>query len=152
MVRKHDGWWRMCVDFTYFNKFCPKYCYPLPVIDQKVEERVEYTVESLSLGHTGRTTVRMTSRKGKKRVSPSSSERTIEDRPTPSSAMVAEYGPDTNWVARPPLLMVNVPRIATDELASEMTIIEVANCRATFHIPTNVEIRNLIAQFELESK
>lgn len=37
MVRKHDGWWRMCVDFTYFNKFIPKYCYPLPVIDQKVE-------------------------------------------------------------------------------------------------------------------
>nr|XP_043639376.1 uncharacterized protein LOC122610450 [Erigeron canadensis] len=33
MVRKHDGGWRMCVDFTNINKACPKDCYPLPKID-----------------------------------------------------------------------------------------------------------------------
>ncbi|GJW78582.1 hypothetical protein Tco_0140264 [Tanacetum coccineum] len=33
MVRKHDGSWRMCVDFTDLNKACPQDCYPLPEID-----------------------------------------------------------------------------------------------------------------------
>ncbi|GJU71404.1 hypothetical protein Tco_1262809 [Tanacetum coccineum] len=33
MVKKHDGSWRMCVDFTDLNKSCPKDCYPLPEID-----------------------------------------------------------------------------------------------------------------------
>ena len=37
MVRKSDGGWRMCVDFTNINKACPKDCYPLPEIDWKVE-------------------------------------------------------------------------------------------------------------------
>ncbi|GJX66619.1 reverse transcriptase domain-containing protein [Tanacetum coccineum] len=37
MVKKHDGSWRMCVDFTDLNKSCPKDCYPLPEIDWKVE-------------------------------------------------------------------------------------------------------------------
>ncbi|GJY68355.1 hypothetical protein Tco_0471337 [Tanacetum coccineum] len=33
MVKKHDGSWRMCVDFTNLNKACPQDCYPLPEID-----------------------------------------------------------------------------------------------------------------------
>nr|GEU43837.1 reverse transcriptase domain-containing protein [Tanacetum cinerariifolium] len=37
MVKKNDGGWRMCVDFTYKNKACPKDCYPLPEIDWKIE-------------------------------------------------------------------------------------------------------------------
>ncbi|GKF10449.1 reverse transcriptase domain-containing protein, partial [Tanacetum coccineum] len=37
MVKKSDGSWKMCVDFTYINKACPKDCYPLPEIDWKVE-------------------------------------------------------------------------------------------------------------------
>ncbi|GJU50827.1 hypothetical protein Tco_1220382 [Tanacetum coccineum] len=37
MVKKSDGGWRMCVDFTYINKACPKDCYPQPEIDWKVE-------------------------------------------------------------------------------------------------------------------
>ncbi|XP_071688150.1 uncharacterized protein [Rutidosis leptorrhynchoides] len=28
MVKKSDGGWRMCVDFTNINKACPKDCYP----------------------------------------------------------------------------------------------------------------------------
>ncbi|GKG13771.1 hypothetical protein Tco_0350731, partial [Tanacetum coccineum] len=35
-VKKSDGGWRMCVDFTDINKVCPKDCYPLPEIDWKV--------------------------------------------------------------------------------------------------------------------
>nr|GEU80325.1 reverse transcriptase domain-containing protein [Tanacetum cinerariifolium] len=37
MVKKHDGSWRMCVDFKYLNKACPKDGYPLPEIDWNVE-------------------------------------------------------------------------------------------------------------------
>lgn len=33
MVKKPDNSWRMCVDYTDLNKYCPKDCYPLPVID-----------------------------------------------------------------------------------------------------------------------
>ncbi|GJY75751.1 reverse transcriptase domain-containing protein [Tanacetum coccineum] len=42
MVTKHDGSWRMCVDFTNLNKTCPKDCYPLSKIDWKVESLCEY--------------------------------------------------------------------------------------------------------------
>lgn len=37
MVKKVNGPWRMCVDFTDLNKACPKDCYPLPRIDQLVD-------------------------------------------------------------------------------------------------------------------
>ncbi|XP_071687093.1 uncharacterized protein [Rutidosis leptorrhynchoides] len=37
LVKKPDGSWRMCVDFTDINKACPKDNYPLPEIDWKVE-------------------------------------------------------------------------------------------------------------------
>ena len=30
LVKKTNGKWRMCVDFTYLNKACPKDSYPLP--------------------------------------------------------------------------------------------------------------------------
>nr|GEW34223.1 reverse transcriptase domain-containing protein [Tanacetum cinerariifolium] len=36
MVKKHDGSWRMCVDFTDLNRACPQDCYPLPEIDWKM--------------------------------------------------------------------------------------------------------------------
>ena len=37
LVKKANGKWRMCVDFTYMNKACPKYSYPLPNIDALVD-------------------------------------------------------------------------------------------------------------------
>ncbi|GKA85058.1 reverse transcriptase domain-containing protein [Tanacetum coccineum] len=37
MVKKHDGSWRMCVDFKDLNKACLKDGYPLLEIDWKVE-------------------------------------------------------------------------------------------------------------------
>ncbi|GKA02152.1 hypothetical protein Tco_0674817 [Tanacetum coccineum] len=42
MVKKHDGSWRMCVDFTDLNKACPQDCYPLPEINWKVESLCGY--------------------------------------------------------------------------------------------------------------
>nr|GEV17333.1 reverse transcriptase domain-containing protein [Tanacetum cinerariifolium] len=42
MVKKHDGSWRMCVDFKDLNKACPQDCYPLPEIDWKVESLCGY--------------------------------------------------------------------------------------------------------------
>nr|ABB47124.1 retrotransposon protein, putative, Ty3-gypsy subclass [Oryza sativa Japonica Group] len=37
LVRKSNGKWRMCVDFTDLNKACPKDDFPLPRIDQLVD-------------------------------------------------------------------------------------------------------------------
>ena len=42
MVKKANGKWRMCVDFTDLNKACPKDSFPLPRIDQLVESTVEH--------------------------------------------------------------------------------------------------------------
>nr|GEX19617.1 reverse transcriptase domain-containing protein [Tanacetum cinerariifolium] len=42
MVKKHDGSWRMCVEFTNLNKACLQDCYPLPKIDWKVESLCGY--------------------------------------------------------------------------------------------------------------
>jgi len=36
-VKKANGKWRMCVDFTDLNKACPKDSYPLPSIDTLVD-------------------------------------------------------------------------------------------------------------------
>ena len=33
MVKKANGKWRMCVDFTDLNNACPKDSFPLPRID-----------------------------------------------------------------------------------------------------------------------
>ena len=37
IVKKANGKWRMCVDFTNLNKACPKDSYPLLCIDQLVD-------------------------------------------------------------------------------------------------------------------
>ena len=37
MVKKSNGKWRMCVDFTYLNNACPKDSFPLPRTDQLVD-------------------------------------------------------------------------------------------------------------------
>ncbi|WVZ52205.1 hypothetical protein U9M48_003288 [Paspalum notatum var. saurae] len=37
MVKKKNGKWRMCVDYTSLNKACPKDPFPLPCIDQVVD-------------------------------------------------------------------------------------------------------------------
>jgi hypothetical protein len=37
LVKKSNGKWRMCVDFTDLNKACPKDSFPLPQIDLLVD-------------------------------------------------------------------------------------------------------------------
>jgi hypothetical protein len=37
LVKKKNGKWRMCVDYTSLNKACPKHPFPLPRIDQIVD-------------------------------------------------------------------------------------------------------------------
>ena len=39
-MKKANGKWRMCVDFTDLNKACPKDSSPLPRIDQLVDSTV----------------------------------------------------------------------------------------------------------------
>ena len=40
VVRKKNGKWRVCVDFTNLNKACPKDHFPMPWIDQLVDATV----------------------------------------------------------------------------------------------------------------
>nr|GFA11805.1 hypothetical protein [Tanacetum cinerariifolium] len=45
MVKKSDGGWRMCMDFTDINKACPKDCYPLPEIDWKIKSLLGFRLK-----------------------------------------------------------------------------------------------------------
>ena len=47
MVRKPNGKWRMCTDYTDLNKHCLKDVYRLPNIDQLVDRALGYKVLSL---------------------------------------------------------------------------------------------------------
>ncbi|XP_016199409.1 uncharacterized protein LOC107640401 [Arachis ipaensis] len=42
LVKKQNGRWRMCVDYSDLNKACPKDCYPLPNIDALVDAAAGY--------------------------------------------------------------------------------------------------------------
>ena len=59
MVKKANGKWRMCVDFTDLNKACPKDCYPLPCINQLVDSRVGHKLLSFMIAFSGYNQIRM---------------------------------------------------------------------------------------------
>ena len=46
MVKKNNGKWRMCVDFTDLNRACPKDSYPLPRIDTLVDSTARHVLLS----------------------------------------------------------------------------------------------------------
>jgi len=54
LVKKKNGKWRVCINFTNLNEACPKDSYPLPRINQLVEAMVGH--ELLSFMEKGRWT------------------------------------------------------------------------------------------------
>ncbi|MCQ7691381.1 reverse transcriptase domain-containing protein, partial [Salmonella enterica] len=59
LVKKHNGSWRMCVDYTSLNNACPKDCYPLPRIDQLVDATAGHARLSFMDAYSGYNQIRM---------------------------------------------------------------------------------------------
>ena len=59
MVKKANGKWRKCVDFTNLNKACPKDSYPLPRIDYLVDSTASYRLLSFMDAFSGYNQIRM---------------------------------------------------------------------------------------------
>ena len=53
MVKKSNGKWSMCVDFTDLNKACPKDSFPLPRIDQLVDSTARHKLLSFMDAFSG---------------------------------------------------------------------------------------------------
>ena len=53
MVKKANGKWRMCVDFTNLNKACPKDIYPFPRIDLLIDSTVGHQLLSFMEAFSG---------------------------------------------------------------------------------------------------
>ncbi|RDX66812.1 hypothetical protein CR513_54381, partial [Mucuna pruriens] len=59
MVKKANGRWRMCTDYTDLNKACPKDPYPLPSIDRLVDEVSGQALLSFMDAYSGYNQIRM---------------------------------------------------------------------------------------------
>ena len=59
MVKKANGKWRMCVDFTDLNKAFPKNSYPLPRIDQLMDSTTCHKLLSFMDAFSGYNQIRM---------------------------------------------------------------------------------------------
>ena len=53
LVKKSNGKWRTCVDFTDLNKACPKDNFSLPRIDQLVDTMSEHALLSFMDAYSG---------------------------------------------------------------------------------------------------
>jgi hypothetical protein len=53
MVKKSNGKWRMCTDYTNLNKACPKDPFPLPCIDKLVDNFAGYKYLSFMDAYSG---------------------------------------------------------------------------------------------------
>ena len=53
MVKKENGKWRMCTDYTDLNKACPKDPFPLPCIDKLVDNSAGYKCLSFLNAYSG---------------------------------------------------------------------------------------------------
>ena len=59
IVRKNNGKWRMCVDFTDLNRACPKDSYPLPRIDTLVDSTARHELLSFMDAFSGYNQIKM---------------------------------------------------------------------------------------------
>ncbi|PNX78768.1 gag-pol polyprotein, partial [Trifolium pratense] len=59
MVKKANGKWRMCVDFTDLNKACPKDPYPLPNIDRLIDGASRYKMLSFMDAYSSYNQIKM---------------------------------------------------------------------------------------------
>ena len=59
MVKKANGKWRMCVDFTNLNRTCLKDSYPLPRIDIMVDSTVRHELLSFMDAFSGYNQIKM---------------------------------------------------------------------------------------------
>ena len=59
MVKKNNGKWRMCVDFTDLNRVCLKDSYPLPRIDTLVDSTARHELLSFMDAFSGYNQIKM---------------------------------------------------------------------------------------------
>ena len=59
MVKKANGKWQMYVDFTDFNRACPKDSYPLPRIDTLVDSTARHELLSFMDAFSGYNQIKM---------------------------------------------------------------------------------------------
>ena len=59
MVKKANGKWQMCVNFTDLNRACPKDSYPLPRIDTMVDSTVRHELLSFMDAFSGYNQIKM---------------------------------------------------------------------------------------------
>ena len=52
LVKKPNGKWRMCVDYTDLNKACPRDAYPLPSIDRLVDGAAGHAILSFLVAYS----------------------------------------------------------------------------------------------------
>ena len=66
LVKKSNGKWRMCVDYTDFNRACPKDAYHLPNIDKLVDNSSGYKLLSFMDAYSGYNQIPMADENKKK--------------------------------------------------------------------------------------
>nr|KYP39650.1 Transposon Ty3-I Gag-Pol polyprotein [Cajanus cajan] len=59
MVKKPNGKWRMCTDYTNLNKACPKDAYPLPNIDRLADGAAGHKIFTFLDAYSGYKQIRM---------------------------------------------------------------------------------------------